>query len=74
MITGRKRVEGAIGGGMLGRLKTKCLSRALKTRNCVSLLNSGRRGKGEVEKILTCHASGTFLRFTRTKRATAIRE
>lgn len=34
VITGRKRVEGAIGGGMLGRLKRQCRRRALKTRNC----------------------------------------
>jgi len=41
VITGRKSVEGAIGGGMLGREKRQCLRMALKTRYCqvVSLLD-----------------------------------
>jgi hypothetical protein len=33
VITGRKRVEGAIVEGMLGLLKRQCRKMALKTRN-----------------------------------------
>jgi hypothetical protein len=70
VITGRKSVEGAIVEGMLGLLKRQCRKMALKTRNCGCQIMTK-----QVERtMLTCHASGTFLRFARTKSVAIIRD
>lgn len=63
-------MEGAIVEGMLGLLKRQCRKMALKTRNCGCQIDDETGG----EILLTCHASGTFLRFARTKSAATIRD
>jgi hypothetical protein len=70
VITGRKIVEGASLGGMLGMEKRQCLRIELKTRNWHSQLDKSHDYKGK----RTCHANGRFLRFASTSTAATIRE